>query len=1209
MSLDFMLMPDAIRAQSRGALQKLRTDNEAYRQAKRTLESFSCDATIRSVAFDALKEKLSDYMLIAESLIAANDSDIFDYIILNGEVGSINLIGSTIALNQRFFRDRIEWAEGRMEMYRRLQMEHVPANMVLFQEYDRMRRMFRDIRDVAQDGLQYWEDREQLYRDIEQTTRSLFTDSVRTRELIRTGLDLIAKAAVGLPSSYGHADLASWRGDMNNNLEDVRARHGIAVNRISEMLRYGEVSINALIGDPVNAATGNYVYKHKDLEILGHLPLQFQRFYNSLNHRCGSLGRGWSHNYEISLSYEKDGVLIFFGEDGHSEYYKQSAPDTYESDENNKYAQLTKTEEGIYLLKRSDCTLYQFSRENQIETITDRQGKAIHFEYEKDGLTLSKVHTISGSLTFLYEKSRIMAVKDHSGRQICFVYDNGLLTEYKNPMGDAYHYDYDEYARLHQVKNPEGHVTVQTIFDDKDRATVQVFPDGSAMEYLYDAYGKEMTFVQGNGNQVVYKKNYKGETNQILYADGSEEEFLFANGKKTVQWDRMERRIFSAKYDDRGNATTLKNALDVKTELEYTEDNQLNKVTLAGQEKIKNTYDAAGNLRFIEDAKQNKTALEYKEKGLIEKIILPDNGEISIAYDGQKNISKVIDACGVAMEYKYDGLNRVICTIDGNQKETHYAYDQQDNLVALTNALGDTQKFTYNKNNKVIAMEDFNGSCVKREYNALGKLSKHIDQLERETQLYYDRMWNVERVIEPDGAETCYNYNHENKLKDVTKPDGSTLHYDYDLNGNLKVFCDEMDNRTCFSYDPLNRLTDMVDAEMGRTQFAYDAQGNIASVTDAMGNVTTFVYDNGGQLIQEINALGESRYYTYTSLGKVESIKDAGGLLTIYEYEKGGRLKSKVYADQTKESYTHDKVGNIAIYTDRAGQTKRYVYDGLNRVIKIIRATGAIKEYVYDAVSNVIAMIDELGNKTSYAYTLTGKLAKVIDALGNETHYIYDVCDRLIEEKRFAAGMDKDLLEVQALHEENQLYITRYERNIMGQITAVVDALGQKESFAYNLKGQLMERLDRDGFLTKYDYDGQGSLYNVKYADGKEVHLRYNPLRQLTKIKDWLGEVKIEVDPLGRAKKVTNHQGQKVAYTWGPLGEQRSITYPDGIVVDYDYDGLFRLHKVDDGINQTTYQYDAFSRLCGKSYGDDLLTKYLYNEDGLLQGLSHQNAM
>ena len=118
-------------------------------------------------------------------------------------------------------------------------------------------------------------------------------------------------------------------------------------------------------------------------------------------------------------------------------------------------------------------------------------------------------------------------------------------------------------------------------------------------------------------------------------------------------------------------------------------------------------------------------------------------------------------------------------------------------------------------------------------------------------------------------------------------------------------------------------------------------------------------------------------------------------------------------------------------------------------------------------------MTDGLGNVTRYEYTLTGKLRRVIDPLGNETDYAYDPCDRLIE-----------------ICQHGELdQITRYERDLSGQVTRITDALGQEESYTYGNRGELLSKLDKEGYLTSYGYTASGEVSRIQYADGREVRL------------------------------------------------------------------------------------------------------------------------
>ena len=471
----------------------------------------------------------------------------------------------------------------------------------------------------------------------------------------------------------------------------------------------------------------------------------------------------------------------------------------------------------------------------------------------------------------------------------------------------------------------------------------------------------------------------------------------------------------------------------------------------------------------------------------------------------------------------------------------------------------------------------------------------------------------------PDGARTTYLYNEENLLSRIKYADGAVVRYTYDANGNRIGEEDENGAKTTFVYDALGRVVEVNGEEGLHYAYRYDGEGNLIEAEDALGNTVSMEYDGNGNLIKETNQLGESRSYAYTPLGDVESITDEAGRITCYRYQKGGLLEKIRYADGTEEAFTYDANGNLETHTLATGFVLRYGYDSMDRIVEITGSEGERKSYTYDALGNVTSMTDGEGNITRYAYTLSGQLAKVTDALGNETEYRYDVCDRLIEIRQYGAegilkedtevsGMDAKLLEAERQNGRKRLcQITRYTRDLRGQVTETVDALGQKETYTYDKKGQLLGKLDKEGYLTKYAYTKQGDLSGIQYADGKEVKLSYNSLRQLIEIQDWLGSTRITPDALGRAQKVQYPDGREVSYTYGKAGERRSITYPDGTTVFYGYDEQFRLSELKEGDSIITYGYDPVGRLCEKQFPNGTKTTYRYDRKDQLTELLHQD--
>ena len=519
----------------------------------------------------------------------------------------------------------------------------------------------------------------------------------------------------------------------------------------------------------------------------------------------------------------------------------------------------------------------------------------------------------------------------------------------------------------------------------------------------------------------------------------------------------------------------------------------------------------------------------------------------------------------------------------------------------------------------VVEIEDFDGSKVIQEYNVLNKPEKIVDQAGRETRLTYDKMWNVNGVTEPNGATTKYRYSRYNYLRQIENAKGATITYRYDVVGNRTEMIDEEGNSTSFAYDVLNRLVKVTDANGGETAYTYDAQGQVTKVVNALGHVVTLAYDVNGNLIKETGPLGETRSYIYTGLGKIEKIIDERGLEMSYVYAVGGRVQGIVYPDGQRESYTYDKVGHIQSYTNREGYVLTYIYDVLGQVTQIEGNDGAKKSFTYDAKGNVTSFVDEKGQTTAYTYSVTGALVGVKDALGNETSYTYDERDRLIEVRQGSGeagiseevrGVDEDLKHVKEQNKTNNiLSITRYERDLLGNVTEITDALGNKEKYNYNQKSQLIEKVDKEGYLTTYEYQSTGEVGQIQYADGKEVRLSYNALRQLEEIEDWLGITRIQTDARGRATKVSYPDGKEVSYGYGLAGERLEMVYPNGSKVSYGYDSLYRLSSVTDEVGTTKYRYNEKGKLEQKSYPNGMETLYGYTEKGRLASFIHQDEV
>ena len=1036
--------------------------------------------------------------------------------------------------------------------------------------------------------------------------------AAQTRELVgvtknlQTLLEEMEQFLIHTPLTTDYSAFKKAFEEVQARWNKVTENAATAVEKLMANIKGAETICHAFSKDPVNLSTGNFIYDRTDLEVGGREPFVFRRFYNAINGREGVLGRDWNHNYEVHLEFT-DGEAVLLREDGKEERFfweKDRYLSLFASE-----GTLEKAEDG-YTYRTREQKVYRFDREGMCLETETLLGGRVTFTYETEApFRLVKAEKDTGEFfAFSYGADGMLErVEDHVGRCLSYQYQGGLLKEVTLPDGNTFRYGYTPQGKLEQVENQRGIVTVENFFDEEHRTTLQKFPDGTRMSYVYDAEKKAVELTERNGSRVIYVHDDKYRDVKHIHSNGEERFAYNQNNQKTLYVDRLGNKTQYA-YDPAGNLVRVIDALGNKTEIRYGEKNQPTGIRINGKDKLCGEYDAQGRLVKTRDALGNEVEITYTASGWPQTIQQADKSRISLSYDAKGNITAIEDALGNVTRYAYDALNRMVESTDGKGNVTKYAYDVIGNVTCVENAEGNCQSYEYNASGKVTKVTDFDGASIQREYNVLNRPSKIIDKEGRETLLTYDSMWNLARVTASDGARTTYLYNEENLLSRIKYADGAVVRYTYDANGNRIGEEDENGAKTTFVYDALGRVVEVNGEEGLHYAYRYDREGNLIEAEDALGNTVSMEYDGNGNLVKETNALGESRHYTYTPLGDVESITDEAGRTTCYQYQKGGLLEKIQYSDGTEEAFTYDANGNLETHTLATGFVLRYGYDSMDRITEITGSEGEKKSYTYDALGNVTSMTDGEGNTTRYAYTLSGQLAKVTDALGNETQYRYDACDRLIEICQYGEKADQEFLEAEERNRRGRrCQVTRYHRDIRGQITEVTDAMGQKETYTYDKKGQLLGKLDKEGYLTKYAYTKQGDLSGIQYADGREVKLSYNPLRQLTEIQDWLGSTKITPDALGRAEKVQYPDGREVSYTYGKAGERRSLTYPDGKTVFYGYDEQFRLSELKEGDSIITYGYDPVGRLCEKQFPNGTKTTYRYDRKDQVTELVHRD--
>ncbi|MEA2562211.1 MAG: hypothetical protein QOH06_3715 [Acidobacteriota bacterium] len=589
----------------------------------------------------------------------------------------------------------------------------------------------------------------------------------------------------------------------------------------------------------------------------------------------------------------------------------------------------------------------------------------------------------------------------------------------------------------------------------------------------------------------------------------------------------------------------------------------------------------------------------------------------------------ITHSSGRAVSFTRDAQGRITRITDPMGKGLTYAYDAAGNLVSVTDREDQTTTFTYDGNHRVLAIEDPRGiQPIRNEYDADGRLIRHIDALGNEIEythnlaanqeivtdrlggshlLDYDDRGHVVREVDPLGNEIVRTFDDSDNVLSETNALGETITYTYDVDGNRTSVTDPEANRTSYTYNSLGRMLTKTDARGKTTTNVYDSKGNLLSTTDSLGsattytynsrgdvltetdpagNVTTHEYDGSGNPIREVNALGQETLSTYDTSGRLltrSKVRTTSGgaetLVWTYSYDLSGLLTGTTDPDGTTVSQVHDALGNVAEKIDKLGRKTSYTYDELGRLTTTTYPDGSTEQAVYDFEGRRTSSVDRAGRITRYEYDSQGRLVKTTLPDSSITTISYDEVGRIV------ATTDARGSEV------------RYGYDQAGRRTKIVDALENETNLEYDGNGNQISVTDAKGEVTRFRYDNVGRQVEVVYPDGTSKTVSYDRLGQKTSETDQAGKAtQFEYDALGRLVKVTDALDQETRYTYDEMGNRTSQTDANGHTTRFEYDALGRLVRRTLPLGHSeTMAYDAAGNLKSRTDFNGATVQYEYD--------------
>ncbi|QRR58699.1 RHS repeat protein, partial (plasmid) [Klebsiella pneumoniae] len=317
------------------------------------------------------------------------------------------------------------------------------------------------------------------------------------------------------------------------------------------------------------------------------------------------------------------------------------------------------------------------------------------------------------------------------------------------------------------------------------------------------------------------------------------------------------------------------------------------------------------------------------------------------------------------------------------------------------------------------------------------------------------------------------------------------------------------------------------------------------------------------------------------------------------------------HADGSVTQSQFDAVGRLKAQTDAAGRTTEYSPDVVTGLItRITTPDGRASAFYYNHHSQLTSATGPDGLELRREYDESGRLIQETAHNGDITRYRYDnphsdlPCateDATGSRKTMTWSRYGQLLTVT----DCSGYVTRYDHDRFGQMTAVHREEGLSQYRAYDSRGQLIAVKDTQGHETRYEYNAAGDLTAVIAPDGSRNGTQYDAWGKPVRTTQGGLTRSMEYDAAGRVIRLTSENGSHTTFRYDVLDRLIQETGFDGRTQRYHHDLTGKLIRSEDEGLVTHWHYDEADRLTHRTVKGEPAEQWQYDERGWLTGISH----
>ncbi|WP_426178332.1 RHS repeat-associated core domain-containing protein, partial [Massilia sp. TWR1-2-2] len=570
---------------------------------------------------------------------------------------------------------------------------------------------------------------------------------------------------------------------------------------------------------------------------------------------------------------------------------------------------------------------------------------------------------------------------------------DGLPTDIKQPDGQLITLEYGERRRVAVRTVQDGQGAIQRthyFYDDAGQLIRTTAPDGSVIEYGYDAAHRLTDLRDGAGNTAhftldnmdnVVKQEVRGAGGELVLT--AKRSYDALNRLQKEQRDDLDTGMSYA-YDRSGNLTAAIDPLGRKTTQVFDSFDRVVAQTLppptpgAAAPVLGYGYSHQDALLSVTDPRKLITRYNVEGLGQQTGIVSPDTGTTTTSYDGAGNPLSSTDAAARKTTYKFDAAGR---------------------LTQLGTSVFEYGKDGTGATGRLIKMSDASGQ-TSYDYDGFGRLLKKVQI--------------VGSGATAKSFTTAYTYGSSGTsvghVTSMTYPSGNRIKYTYGTDGRVKSLV-----LIAPGASPVTILGDIRYLPFGAVRGW--TWGNSST---AIPNIYERKFDLDGRIVSyplgHPANNGTVRTLSYDAAGRITATKHTG--------TAGAALLD--------QRYGYDGLDRLIAF-DGANRSQRFQYDangnriratfGANTYINAISATsnrltsttgpGPFKQNSYDATGNLqsdgaiqynygtdgrLSWVGRGAVSTGYRYNALGQRVLKTGAAGGAVLYVYGERGQLLGE-------------------------------------------------------------------------------------------------------------------------------------------------------------------------------------------------------------------